>query len=160
MILVFVAVEAAARTAAAAVVVVVAAAAAAVVVTAVAAAAAAAVIAVVVAVVEVDVVKCLQNIQFLTKRLLSPGQYVANQCQGHAHCIPCEVRFPSCKGLPDGLNPWLGREMSPYYVLCNAERALYQGMCDNSQGTQLFDPEKRLCSAIDVRGDEGGMTRL
>lgn len=71
-------------------------------------------------------------------------EYEANKCR-RAHCIPCMVRFPSCKGLPDGMNPWVGREYSPYYVLCQDERAIYHGRCDGSKGPQLFDPEKRMC---------------
>ena len=76
------------------------------------------------------------------------GDYVMNQCQGRAHCIPCNVRFPSCKDLPDGLNPWVGREYSPFFVLCEKQRPLYHGQCDNSKGTQLFDPVKRVCTEM------------
>ncbi|XP_076448103.1 uncharacterized protein LOC143284878 [Babylonia areolata] len=69
-------------------------------------------------------------------------EYEANQCR-RSHCIPCHVRFPSCKGLPDGLNPWVGRDYSPFYVLCLEGRVLFQGRCE---GPQLFDPEKRMCA--------------
>ena len=64
------------------------------------------------------------------------------------------VRFPSCKGLPDGLNPWVGREYSPFFVLCEQQRPLYHGQCDNSKGTQLFDPVKRVCT--EMIGNESG----
>nr|KAG5711278.1 hypothetical protein BaRGS_005975 [Batillaria attramentaria] len=87
-----------------------------------------------------DMVKCGDRME-----PLDACDYVANQCQGRAHCVPCSVRFPSCRDLPDGLNPWVGREYSPYYVLCEKQRPLYHGQCDNSHGTQIFDPEKRVC---------------
>lgn len=81
---------------------------------------------------------------------LDACDYEANQCRS-AHCIPCNVRFPSCRGLPDGLNPWVGREYSPYYVLCEKQRSLYNGSCDNSRSTQIFDPEKRVC--VEFKGN-------
>ncbi|XP_069142622.1 uncharacterized protein [Argopecten irradians] len=74
----------------------------------------------------------------------NPCDYEANQCQ-QGHCIPCYIRFPSCEGLPDGLNAWKGREDSPYYVLCKAERVVYHGQCSNKLMTQLFDPKERVC---------------
>ncbi|PVD24728.1 hypothetical protein C0Q70_15213 [Pomacea canaliculata] len=61
--------------------------------------------------------------------------YAANQCTRSSHCIPCNVRFPSCRGLPDGLNPWVGREYSPYFVLCQNQRDLHHGQCQGGQSS-------------------------
>lgn len=94
-----------------------------------------------------DMVKCGARTE-----PLDACDYVANQCRS-AHCIPCNVRFPSCRGLPNGLNPWVGREYSPYFVLCEKQRSLYHGECPTAQGTQLFDPVNRVCAAAkDVQG--------
>lgn len=76
---------------------------------------------------------------------LDACDYVANTCWRGTHCIPCNVRYPSCRGMPNGLNPWVGREPSPYFVLCRQERTLSQGQCANSKGPQLFDAVKRIC---------------
>jgi hypothetical protein len=73
------------------------------------------------------------------------GEYKANaMCLGN-HCVPCQVRFPSCRGLPDGPNHWVGKTLSSYIVNCQNERVVSTGLCDNSQGTQVFDPATRKC---------------
>lgn len=74
-----------------------------------------------------------------------PGQYEANKCKS-SHCIPCHIRYPSCEGYADGMNPWKGREGSPQYVVCQSERVVYQGECPRYADTQhIFHPEKKLC---------------
>ncbi|XP_041349873.1 peritrophin-1-like [Gigantopelta aegis] len=75
---------------------------------------------------------------------ISHCDYDAYQCRS-AHCIPCNVRYPSCKGLPDGLNPWVGREVSPYFVVCNNNRTVYQGQCHQDNSYYLFDAVKKTC---------------
>ncbi|XP_067685005.1 uncharacterized protein [Haliotis asinina] len=75
---------------------------------------------------------------------ISHCDYRANQCEA-AHCIPCIVRYPSCKGLPDGLNQWVGREDSPYYVVCEGGRMVYSGMCTQEYGPQIFDKLRKMC---------------
>ncbi|KAJ8301992.1 hypothetical protein KUTeg_020979 [Tegillarca granosa] len=57
----------------------------------------------------------------------------------------CNVRYPSCKGLPDGLNPWVGREETPYYAVCKRERVMYHGKCSQSVNTQIFNRRTRMC---------------
>lgn len=56
-----------------------------------------------------------------------------------AHCIPCSVFLPPCRGLNDGFQSWPGRTHSPYYVVCKNERTIDKGICPvddiwNSQG--------------------------
>jgi len=86
----------------------------------------------------------------------SPGQmvpksqcdYDANQCT-MAHCIPCNIRYPSCVGLPDGMHSWAGKEWSPYYVVCEEERVTFQGQCKSEKETKIFHPEQRQCIVVD-----------
>ncbi|XP_048739126.2 uncharacterized protein LOC125653602 [Ostrea edulis] len=72
--------------------------------------------------------------------------YEDNHCRS-AHCIPCHVRFPSCKGSPDGLNPWRGRERSPYFVVCQDERVVFQGRCPSAvdDKPRIFHPVHNMC---------------
>ena len=77
------------------------------------------------------------------------GDYEANKCQSSVHCIPCNVRFPSCAGLPDGMNAWQGKEWSPHYVVCHQERISQQGMCKAEKESQIFHPDKRTCVQFD-----------
>ncbi|XP_071083536.1 uncharacterized protein [Haliotis cracherodii] len=84
-------------------------------------------------------VKCGERVE-----AISQCDYRANQCLS-AHCIPCMVRYPSCKGLPDGLNHWVGREDSPYFVVCEGGRMVYSGLCNQESGPQFFDQAKRMC---------------
>lgn len=71
--------------------------------------------------------------------------YDSNKCRS-AHCIPCHIRYPSCDGFGDGMNPWKGREGSPNYVICQEERVVYQGECPRYADTQhIFHPVKKLC---------------
>ncbi|XP_041379702.1 uncharacterized protein LOC121392632 [Gigantopelta aegis] len=60
--------------------------------------------------------------------------------------IPCNVYNPSCKGRPDGLNPWVPRYESPYFVVCKSNRTVYQGMCYFYNGYAfIFDVKLRTC---------------
>lgn len=66
------------------------------------------------------------------------GEYSGMTCM-RAHCIPCSVSFPPCRGLNDGFQSWPGRTDSPYYVVCKNERTIDEGVCPvdatwNSQG--------------------------
>ncbi|XP_061186879.1 uncharacterized protein LOC133195006 [Saccostrea echinata] len=76
-----------------------------------------------------------------------PCEYNSNICKQSAHCIPCEVRFPSCKGRPDGINAWSSRERTPYFVVCENERLVHQGQCTYDEETShiIFDPVERVC---------------
>ncbi|XP_050412528.2 uncharacterized protein LOC126827300 [Patella vulgata] len=78
------------------------------------------------------------------KEPFSQCDYMINQCRT-SHCIPCSVRYPSCVGLPDGLNVWKDRSESPYFVVCKGNRAVYTGSCGSRPFTQIFDSRKRMC---------------
>ncbi|XP_060066258.1 uncharacterized protein LOC132546557 [Ylistrum balloti] len=82
----------------------------------------------------------------------SPCDYDAYQCGLSSHCVPCEVRFPSCEGADDGPNPWKGREWTPYFITCYKERLTFQSKCTldaSSAGSYVFDPVKKQC--VDVK---------
>ena len=57
-------------------------------------------------------------------------------------CLPCEQRIPSCAGLENGNNSFVGRDS--FYIVCQDERTLYVREC--VQGT--FDPLTRSCKAV------------
>ncbi|XP_067685006.1 uncharacterized protein [Haliotis asinina] len=73
--------------------------------------------------------------------------YRGNQCEA-AHCRPCYLTYPVCKGLPDGLNQWVGMSDSAYFAVCVDERMVYSGMCSQEHGRQIFDKVKRMCIEI------------
>ncbi|KAK3610007.1 hypothetical protein CHS0354_032354 [Potamilus streckersoni] len=74
-----------------------------------------------------------------------PCEYDANQCKS-IMCVPCHVRYPSCSELPDGKNPWMGKEWSPFYVVCHQGRVTLQEQCPHSDsGYQIFNPYSREC---------------
>ncbi|KAK3102049.1 hypothetical protein FSP39_008390 [Pinctada imbricata] len=80
---------------------------------------------------------------------IDPCDYNANICDGNSHCIPCEIRFPSCRGLSDGLQPWRGRERTPYFVVCSNQRLSRQGKCTyEKKGEVVFDPQSRKCIEV------------
>jgi len=81
---------------------------------------------------------------------LDPCDYKANEC-GSARCVPCKVRHPSCRGKQDGLQGWQGREGSPHYVVCAAQRVVYSGMCPQDHGSQIFDHESRTCVLMNAK---------
>ncbi|XP_045194586.2 uncharacterized protein LOC123550219 [Mercenaria mercenaria] len=80
----------------------------------------------------------------------SPCEYKAHQCSS-AHCVPCNIRFPTCTRLPDGKNPWVGREWSPDYVMCEEERVTFQGQCKSEKEPLVFHPEEKACVVYDVK---------
>ncbi|KAJ8301995.1 hypothetical protein KUTeg_020982 [Tegillarca granosa] len=86
-----------------------------------------------------------------TRRIpLDPCDYLSNQCRT-AHCVPCRIRFATCSGMPDGLNPWRGRANSPFFVSCKDQRVEIHGRCLWPQGPPLvFDPTERKCIPAQV----------
>ncbi|XP_071083537.1 uncharacterized protein [Haliotis cracherodii] len=73
--------------------------------------------------------------------------YRVNQCEV-AHCRPCNVTYPTCKGLPDGLNHWAewsAWENTANFVVCEDGRMVYSGTCNQENGPQIFDKVKRMC---------------
>lgn len=74
------------------------------------------------------------------------GDYLAHSCR-NAHCSPCHIRYATCSGLPDGINVWRGREKTPFYVVCQAERVAFHGRCINPEPgkRQIYDGEYHTC---------------
>ncbi|OWF42966.1 uncharacterized protein LOC110460389 [Mizuhopecten yessoensis] len=90
-----------------------------------------------------DLVQCQTR-----KEPKSPCDYDAYQCGLSSHCMPCELRFPSCDGAGDGPNPWTGREWTPYFITCYKERLTFQSKCSlaaSSAASYVFDPVKKRC---------------
>ncbi|CAG5126209.1 unnamed protein product, partial [Candidula unifasciata] len=56
-------------------------------------------------------------------------------------CIPCELRYPSCLGAPDGLMHYPGRLFTPDFINCDQGRTLSILKCVRS----VFDPDARRC---------------
>nr|KAG5711279.1 hypothetical protein BaRGS_005976 [Batillaria attramentaria] len=76
---------------------------------------------------------------------LDQCDYKVNECQGHSSCVPCEVRFPSCRGLADGKNAWGGRPGSPWYVVCHQQRVRSYEMCKQDGAVFIFDDQSGEC---------------
>ncbi|CAC5418312.1 unnamed protein product [Mytilus coruscus] len=92
--------------------------------------------------------KCYQTNKNNTSSY-TKGEYSENHCT-KSHCFPCSIRFPSCRGLPDGLNPWNGREGSPYFAICKSQRVVLQGKCSYEENSdeQIFDSRLRVCVKV------------
>jgi len=69
------------------------------------------------------------------------GEYLQNQVcpPGAGTCLPCEQRIPSCAGLENGNNSFVGRDN--FYIVCQDERTLYVRECVGG----VFDPMSRTC---------------
>ncbi|KAK3095139.1 hypothetical protein FSP39_010723 [Pinctada imbricata] len=74
----------------------------------------------------------------------SPCEYVTTKlnCNGPMCSLPCEERSPSCVGLRDGNNTFVGRELSPFYISCLRERTLAVGICRYG----VYDTTLRYCT--------------
>ncbi|KAK7480027.1 hypothetical protein BaRGS_00028760 [Batillaria attramentaria] len=84
----------------------------------------------------------------------SPCDYRANHCHETSHCIPCWVRYASCLGQEDGLNPWPEMEWRPFFVECYRQRTVFQGSCDKSA---VFSPLTRACETpYSIPREHGG----
>ncbi|GFN82484.1 hypothetical protein PoB_000899000 [Plakobranchus ocellatus] len=81
-------------------------------------------------------------------------EYRANQCQESSHCVPCWVRYASCIGKSEGLNPVSGMAWQPAFVECHKERTVFQGSCNS--GT-VFSPVTRACETpLNIPTLQGG----
>lgn len=70
------------------------------------------------------------------------GDYLKNLCtSGDPACVPCTSRLPSCDGLPDGNQPYPGREWQADYVNCYKNRTVSVQRC--SRG--FFHPQQKHC---------------
>ncbi|XP_052778891.1 uncharacterized protein LOC128216371 [Mya arenaria] len=101
-----------------------------------------------------------ENVKCGTRTEFKDGcQYKSNMC-GSSHCIPCNVRLPSCEGKRDGINIHPVKIWTPFYVVCYKERTVKEDRCkvDENGRTQLFHPEKNECVSLDmIPREHGGM---
>ncbi|CAL1546271.1 unnamed protein product [Lymnaea stagnalis] len=69
--------------------------------------------------------------------------YTADTCpdKPETTCIPCEKRYPSCIGNPNGFAPYPGRLFTPDFIRCDEGRTLTILKCVQS----VFDPDARSC---------------
>ncbi|XP_071175832.1 uncharacterized protein [Mytilus edulis] len=74
-----------------------------------------------------------------------PCEYELNKCHT-SDCTPCEERFVSCVGKPDGANSLPGVELSAHYVMCKDGRTITQEVC---QSNYIFSPVSRSCIQVD-----------
>ena len=74
-----------------------------------------------------------------------PGEYELNKCHT-SDCKPCEERFVSCVGKPDGANSISGVELSAHYAICEDGRTITQEVCHNEF---IFSPVSRTCIQVD-----------
>ncbi|KAH9514773.1 hypothetical protein Btru_023610 [Bulinus truncatus] len=56
-------------------------------------------------------------------------------------CAPCEKRYPSCIGNPDGFVPYPGRMFTPDFIKCDEGRTIAILKCVQS----VFDPDTKTC---------------
>ncbi|XP_076110871.1 uncharacterized protein LOC143079419 [Mytilus galloprovincialis] len=80
---------------------------------------------------------------------MDPCDYLKNQCRS-AHCVPCHIRFATCRGLPDGLHQWRGRELTSYFIVCQSQRVTFHGRCQSTTPGQymVFSPMLKTCVDI------------
>ncbi|XP_062614311.1 uncharacterized protein LOC134276045 [Saccostrea cucullata] len=77
---------------------------------------------------------------------MTPCQYLQNQCSvGDSNCIPCPARLPSCLTLPDGVNPYPGKQHSTNYILCDRNRTLSVETCPFG----YFDTASKRCIKLE-----------
>lgn len=79
---------------------------------------------------------------------MSPCEYVENQCFG-TNCEPCESKFPSCIGKPDGSNVFPAKENTGYYIVCYRQRTVAivscnQGVYSHSERACVSDPKPAI----------------
>ncbi|XP_060076449.1 neurogenic locus notch homolog protein 1-like [Ylistrum balloti] len=69
----------------------------------------------------------------------SACEYISNKCP-IAHCYPCDLAYPSCQGLPDGIHPHASKVGSPEFMVCRSERTMETGTCpmDKKTAQQTF----------------------
>ena len=87
------------------------------------------------------------------------GDYIRNQCQ-RSHCIPCYIRYPSCKDLSNGIHANENKLWSPFHITCYNQRLVSEARCpvDSEGRTQLFHPGLNECVSLDLIPQEhGGM---
>ena len=75
------------------------------------------------------------------------GDYVQHQCRS-GNCVPCNIRFPTCSGMDNGLHEWRGRDKTPYFTQCINERMTLTSRCQSSDpgNSMVFNEATRVCS--------------
>ncbi|KAK3583069.1 hypothetical protein CHS0354_004014 [Potamilus streckersoni] len=81
----------------------------------------------------------------------APCQYDQNLCHStNSSCFPCFERLPSCIGLPDGVNPFVGREWKSEFVTCYINRTMEISQCSKGE---YFHPKERKCKTSVIKVD-------
>ncbi|KAK3583070.1 hypothetical protein CHS0354_004015 [Potamilus streckersoni] len=81
----------------------------------------------------------------------APCQYDQNLCHStNSSCLPCSERLPSCIGLPDGVNPFVGREWKSEFVTCYMNRTMEISQCSKGE---YFHPKERKCKTSLIKVD-------
>ncbi|XP_052780014.1 uncharacterized protein LOC128217140 [Mya arenaria] len=82
--------------------------------------------------------------------LVSGCEYKSNKCNG-SHCKACYIRFPNCKGLPDGKIPINWQMFTQFYAEC--EKGRFIGKLECPQGLKgvpmVFDPFQGVCDKLE-----------
>nr|AKI30062.1 chitin binding beak protein 1 [Dosidicus gigas] len=75
-------------------------------------------------------------------------QYRQNWC-GQSHCVPCHIRFPSCRGKSEGLNSVPYVKWGPQYIECRHGRLITKSKCIGKPGQPaVFSPQSRSCISV------------
>lgn len=69
------------------------------------------------------------------------GEYENNMCKD-MFCEPCEEKFTSCVGKPNGPNKIPGSDITSDFVICEQNRTITMDTCS---GSRVFDPNLRMC---------------
>lgn len=76
---------------------------------------------------------------------LEPCDYQQNIClEGDTFCKPCPERFPSCIGLPNGINPNPNSPWSSEYIRCFHNRTVAVEKCSSG----YFNSRTRQCEIV------------
>ncbi|KAK3583072.1 hypothetical protein CHS0354_004017 [Potamilus streckersoni] len=79
----------------------------------------------------------------------APCQYDQNLChRTNSSCLPCPERLPSCIGLPDGVNQFVGREWKSEFVTCYMNRTMEISQCSKGE---YFHPKERKCKTSVIK---------
>ncbi|XP_041378013.1 uncharacterized protein LOC121390292 [Gigantopelta aegis] len=73
---------------------------------------------------------------------VSPCEYIQHHVCDNNLCLPCEERCPSCRGLPDGLNPIPKRGDYRWYLNCDKWRTVQVLKCRENE---VFSVSCRQC---------------
>lgn len=88
------------------------------------------------------------------------GRYFRLQCK-FSHCAPCEINYPKCENKEDGLWPQHEREITPFYMICENNRLIYQGYCrqDSLWGIETYPYNGQCVIVLLFRNNSTGTSR-